>query len=266
MAIAEDRPSIDERYAQAMHSNHLQVQADTRGDVDLLIAVGWVREGLGADLYRLRSEFDVVRGEQHQAHDNARAAMADVRRVRAMAMSEAVSEFDRQELLMQAGAMLETAQRALETARALLLSRLKSRRLTREALSRYAMRLAARCGAVLTVSEIDDVAGQALDAWLDPWCWSCEGRGFHGGPGVPRVLCNVCHGSRRQHLRLGDTRQAWQFGRLLLAQMDRKADAVDQDMLRYLRQHGPRPDDPAAELNALRERLHGLRSARAQED
>ena len=68
----EDRPSVDERYARAIESSHLEV-LPTRCSVDYLIAAGWIRDGLGASLYRLRTEFDAVRGEQRLAAGNARA-------------------------------------------------------------------------------------------------------------------------------------------------------------------------------------------------
>ncbi|CAB4159236.1 hypothetical protein UFOVP703_74 [uncultured Caudovirales phage] len=55
-----DRPSIPERYTRALESSHLEVEGDHQGDVDVLIAAGWVKETLGTALYRARSEFDAV--------------------------------------------------------------------------------------------------------------------------------------------------------------------------------------------------------------
>ena len=62
MTTDTDPPTIAERYQRATHSSHLRVQ-ERRGDVDYLIAAGWLREGLGAVMYRLAVEFDTVRGE-----------------------------------------------------------------------------------------------------------------------------------------------------------------------------------------------------------
>ena len=52
-----DRPTLDESYSRAISSSHLTVLPG-RCSVDYLIAVGWVRDGLGASLFRLRSEWD----------------------------------------------------------------------------------------------------------------------------------------------------------------------------------------------------------------
>lgn len=59
--IAEDKPTIAERYSRAIESSDLRVR-ETRGDVDVLIAAGWA-EGLGTLLYRLQVEFDGVRAD-----------------------------------------------------------------------------------------------------------------------------------------------------------------------------------------------------------
>lgn len=60
MTLPEDRPNTSERYSSALNSSHLEVATDRTGDVDLLIAAGWAREGLGCQLYRLRVEFDSI--------------------------------------------------------------------------------------------------------------------------------------------------------------------------------------------------------------
>lgn len=60
MTTTDDKPTTAERYARAIGSSHLEV-TDQRGDVDVLIAAGWVKSGLGSALYRLMVEFDTVR-------------------------------------------------------------------------------------------------------------------------------------------------------------------------------------------------------------
>jgi hypothetical protein len=55
--IPSDRPTLDESYGRAISSSHLMVLPE-RCSVDYLIAAGWVRDGLGASLFRLRSEWD----------------------------------------------------------------------------------------------------------------------------------------------------------------------------------------------------------------
>lgn len=56
----DDIPTMDERYAGALESSHLEMLSDARGALDLLIAAGWSGDSLGASLIRLRIEFDAV--------------------------------------------------------------------------------------------------------------------------------------------------------------------------------------------------------------
>jgi len=58
MTAIEDRPSLAERYIRAISSSHLEAKLDARGDIDTIIAAGWVKETLGTDLFRTRQEFD----------------------------------------------------------------------------------------------------------------------------------------------------------------------------------------------------------------
>ena len=51
--------STIERYSRAISSSHLEV-TDKPGDVDALIAAGWIRDGLATMLYRLRVEYDLI--------------------------------------------------------------------------------------------------------------------------------------------------------------------------------------------------------------
>lgn len=59
---AEPR-TIGEAYSSATESSNLRAKADQGGDVDLLIAAGWVTDGLATSLYRLCAEFDSVKQE-----------------------------------------------------------------------------------------------------------------------------------------------------------------------------------------------------------
>lgn len=54
----QDAPTIEERYTSATTSSNLRCKADTRSDVDILIACGLSPGILGSALMRLHSEFD----------------------------------------------------------------------------------------------------------------------------------------------------------------------------------------------------------------
>lgn len=51
--------TIEERYTRATHSSSLQVH-ELSTAADPLIAAGWLKDGLGPTLWRLRAEYDLV--------------------------------------------------------------------------------------------------------------------------------------------------------------------------------------------------------------
>lgn len=56
--IDEEKPGIEEAYTTAAQSSNLRVQAELRGDADILIAAGWNQSRIGGALLRLHTEFD----------------------------------------------------------------------------------------------------------------------------------------------------------------------------------------------------------------
>jgi len=60
MTTTDDRPGVEERYLKASSTSNLRVQADRRGDCDVLIAAGWSAKGLGGALLRLAGEWDAA--------------------------------------------------------------------------------------------------------------------------------------------------------------------------------------------------------------
>ena len=83
---------------------------------------------------------------------------------------------------------------------------------------------------------IQKVAGRALEAWLDPTCPACGGRGKNGGFGAPLVTCVRCHGFRLRRPRLGDSDEAHEFGRRLLVCMDSRTEYAARQMQKFLRE------------------------------
>ena len=64
-------PGTGERYAAATQTSNLRCNAESRGDVDMLIAAGWIAEGLGTSLYSLQIEFDAVAQDLKRLPSNA---------------------------------------------------------------------------------------------------------------------------------------------------------------------------------------------------
>ena len=55
---ADNPCTLEERYTRATTSSNLKCEADTRSDVDVLIAAGWSPSRLGAALMRLHTRKD----------------------------------------------------------------------------------------------------------------------------------------------------------------------------------------------------------------
>lgn len=60
MTSTDERPGVEEQYLKASTTSNLRVQADRRGDADVLIAVGWSCKGFGGALLRLHGEWDAA--------------------------------------------------------------------------------------------------------------------------------------------------------------------------------------------------------------
>ena len=290
--IDDLKRSLPERYAGAIASSHLEV-LPRRCDVDYLVAAGWTRDGLGAMLYRLRTEYDAVRGERQLAILNAQAAArmaASLMRAAAQINAKRAEELDAtkahrmegdaQRTMGNATAVADEANRAALTARALIMVHLKTLPEACTAVHGFARMHAIRsrfmppkipAHEVRRNEVVAKVAARALDVWIDPACPHCQGRGFHGGYTEPVVICQECGGttnrlSGRRGERLGKSEAAHQFGLSLLAEMDRKAETVERAMQRFLdgHLHTTRMADEA--WRRLLARLDELRSAAAQED
>lgn len=263
MTANEDRPTIAERYSRALESHHLEVK-EGRGDVDLLVAAGWVHDGLGTKLYRLRSEWDAVRGEHRLAE--AAAQVADKKHtVRVRAVARMAEGDDRAEALQYAREQIEAAERAALTARALIMVHLKTLHAATVALGAFAVIHAIDVRYRVRGDNAQRIAGRALDAWLDPNCPTCHGTKVTGGLfGGPKLVCAHCGGyGTRNDVRLDRSEEGHKFGRSLLVQMDEKTDYVGKQMRIFLRNQESETAPSPAELV---DRLVELRSTQAERD
>ena len=239
MTIYEDRPTLDERYARAATSAHLEL-LPTRCSVDYLIAAGWCRDDLGVKLFRLKSEFDLVRGDFHQAATNAhddQACADELLRKSFVASDEEIAALRKAE----ADLAYKVAEEAAATARALILMRLPSLYETLQALHKFSDGFAFRQRFPRRPGEVERITARALELWIDPHCPSCGGRGSRGGFTSPLQLCTDCdHTGNRavgpRWYRLDQTPVGHQFGRGLMTEMDRMTENVGRAMSRFLRQ------------------------------
>ena len=194
-----DQPTIAERYATATETTTLKPTRanSSAGAVDVLMAAGMCREGLGTRLLRLRAEFDALASEIRGTGNN--------------------SLTDTLLVLMQ--------MRTLKTVK------------------EHVGNLARQQAIVLRFHPNPDalakLTARVLNVFLDPNCWSCEGRGFTGGgrheQTGPPILCSSCHGTGKRRDSVGRNDHERQFAAHLLALLEKSVDHAEQAMRHKLK-------------------------------
>lgn len=246
-------PTIEERYGRAINSSHLEVR-ESAGDVDKLIAAGWIKDGMGPMLYRLQVEWDQVKSEHALAlrHQAAWRDTAKRLREQAKALGDREPELVAR-LHAQAAAVEKEADGAAVTELALMLGKLRTLPQVKAAIGRWALQEASRfpliglghrpphAAVVRAAKECNlgpdhavlELAGHVLRAHLDPLCRRCDGRGFSGGYGVPQVRCSVCRGSGRTRDALGRSDVQRRFAQHLLASLESQLGEVSHRLRSY---------------------------------
>jgi hypothetical protein len=237
MTANDERRTIEETYARAQGSSHLEMSFERRGDVDVLIAAGWVNESLGTRLFRLRKGYlDVLPGLSMAQADRAKLLrQADEVDKQRDAWTPGMDDALLVKCITEAARLRSEAAAAMLTAHLMALIHLPGLDETKRDLATFASALATKRRFMMPDKIVMAIAGRALDSWLDPLCHHCTGRGFSGGYSAHRTLCKHCGGTGRRYPRLGKTDADHEFGRALLVEMDRKAEAVSRSMSRYLR-------------------------------
>ncbi len=212
--LSEDRPTLGERYSSACESSNLKLSERRRGDVDMVIAAGLVREGLAATLYRLQVEYDGVRANHQAAQHRVRALeqMAGAERGECDETGETAEQ--------RAEKIMRIAENDALISHCLILSALPSLRTAKEQFRTFAGREAGRRNFKRPEAEITALAGQVLDVFLNPNCRHCSGRGFNGGRrrDDPQILCRPCKGAGHRRDDIGkDAEQRSFAGRLLMS-------------------------------------------------
>jgi hypothetical protein len=223
----DDRPTIGERYASATESSDLRMRVEG-GDVDVIIAAGLVPDGLATALYRLTVEYDAQRGPIDEARRwvAARTAQAALLRQEAeREASKATLDPEKVELLVAAAErMKRDAVAALRTEFLMALSAMKTLREARDRLWDFALDLAERKRMRLEGDALGHLTGRTLDAFLDPNCPHCDGRGSTGGGrhehSGPPILCKPCRGLGSRRVDIGRTHAERLFAGALAMAMD----------------------------------------------
>ncbi len=222
--------SVADKYARSITSSHLEV-SEFAGDIDSLIASGWVRESLATLLWRLRVEFDAV----------------DARDIAPLPEMAPPDRLDGEETRLKEWRAAEKERIAKDfkdrttMARALALVHLQSLSPAKEALGRFVMAMATRQSLALTPEEELRLSGRILNAFLDPLCKVCDGVRFKTVPGTGRLSampCDACSGSGRARIKYTGNPDAVeiQFTNDVLGELDRKIEFVAKVMKRFLRE------------------------------
>lgn len=175
--LNDERRGVEEAYTSAGSSSDLRVEAEKRGDADVLIAAGWSKVAIGSAAIRLRGEWD--RAEKPRL----------LAREQALRLGAAMPPASKDETIAQ------RVQRHYTQELRLLSVKLKSFRAV-------ARPLADRLG-------LDsEVAATAILWWLDQKCQACGGTKWqvvHGSNRHGNKTCRSCHGSGLAHIPHGET-------------------------------------------------------------
>ena len=154
-----EAPTTQERYARAVQSSSLRVEADVRGDADILIAAGWCKSKFGAALMRLQAEWDGA--ERWGVCTPKKPSKRDI-------MSEA-------QVTMSKGIRKITTT-SMEAARLKLEKRYESELAKAVRALKTLPEVAAQLQLKLSQGgESADLAGPLLLYWLDSACKTCHG-------------------------------------------------------------------------------------------
>lgn len=205
-----DTMTVDEKYTSATHSSNMKVQAERRGDADVMIAAGWSPSRIGMALLRLHSEYD---GVQHPRK-----------------MQQAAIEAYAQNLIGTPAQRIDQAhadaarwyQHELE----LMLGRLKSLPAVREQLIIKADGFGMESPSAIAVS--------VLVWWLDRICPVCHGQRrevIENTPVLSDIVCPACRGDGERRLPYGEA------GRRLANFMDECIYRARQSLKNRLHHH-----------------------------
>lgn len=226
----KEHPGIVEKYTSATHASSLVVSPDRPGAADSLIAAGWSKSRLGAQLMRLHSEADAtsepLRLPEHTMQVLARTIAEEritAARGAGLQGADRVTDADREEARRQAGEWYLREH-------ALRLQRLKTLPEARDQLALWA--------AASNIGKPLDVATGAIQWWLNSRCHVCHGQRWQVVPGTPKLSgrpCNACNGTGNREMPHGVATK------LVLAYISDCVNAARESMKQRLRHTiGPR--------------------------
>lgn len=202
--LNDERRTIDEAYTSATASSNLRLEAERRGDADVLIASGLNPVRMGSALLRLHTEYDcVARAQQRTAGSFAGAVTTPAWKACHGPQSPLVNH------RTEASAAKAMALKANAQEAALMLAQLRTLPEVRGALKAEMLKWDAE--------DAETVVAEVLRWWLRSTCPACGGTCYEAVAGTGRLsarVCKACRGNGKTPLPCG------QIGRRLANYMD----------------------------------------------
>lgn len=250
----DDTPmTTAERYASALGSSNLRLK-DRAGDLDVVIAAGFLDNGFAAALMRLRLEYDLIKGEHQLADAQLRAKEADAKRQKDQVGADgnvlpgpAGADGMPTTAAQRSKSILKDAERSACAAHAVILLTMTTLALAKEMMGHFTIREAKRQKFERPIKELFSIAGLVLDVHIAPTCRHCAGRGFNGNlqRGERQAPCRPCRGSGTRRDTMGKTDADRLFASHLLMTMD----AIVAEAERQLRQKRSMVEETKALIN-----------------
>ena len=202
--LNDERRGVEEAYTSASTSSNLRVEADKRGDADVIIAAGWNQSRIGGALLRLHTEFDSSEKPRMAAAEQFTPAGKTTKEQRAHAARQA-----------HAFNLHETG---------LLLGKLKALPDVRTQTTLQLVKWG--------VAEAETKGMQVIRWWLQQNCPTCNGTKFQVVPGTHRhngKACATCGGTGLREIPNG------QEGRRVANWMDQCVERARASIGRRLR-------------------------------
>jgi len=182
--LNDDKRGIEEAYTSAMNSSDLSVEADRKGDADVIIAAGWSQMRVGGAVMRLHTEYDSTERPRMLGAAYFFPPGKTTKEQRKHAGRQA-NDFNRKQLR-------------------LFMERLRSLKDVREQLVLQLVRW--------SVEDPREKASQIIGWWLHQCCPGCNGTKFQVAEGTGRhngKPCSECHGTGKSETpHGGDGRRA----------------------------------------------------------
>lgn len=209
MATDDNVFTVAERVISACNASSLQVDENTRGHVDTLIAMGWSKHQFGTAVLRLSSEYDSVAKPKPLSHDEM---------VRLVLTYKADKRVKRTTKECETLAKIEAAKWHANE-KALFLPRLKTLPAVIQHLTGHA--------AKWQIQEPQQRATVSIGYWLDQTCDHCHGLKLEVIPDTPvlsEVPCKPCQGTGKKAMPYG------QIGRRLVGYLDECSSYAARDV------------------------------------